>query len=312
VNPLISIIIPTYKRPDKLYRAVKSVLAQTHTNIEIIVVDDNGNGRLQDSTTEVVESINDKRIMKIDHSENKGACAARNLGIKTASGDLLAFLDDDDEWTETFLEESLKVMKAENKCIVYSRCIIWDHEYKIKKLSNSICYTGKVKDYLLEGWCPPSTSLFLVKKECFDNVGEFDEGLVSFQDFDMWLRISNKYEFASTQQFLVIKNELEGEQISINPFTRQKGFDQFFEKWSNEFNGNNENRVKTLFLKEIYRNFVLKYYKNREFTRTIKYLIKYIVVNKKVDKRLLGTILFIILGEKNTLRFKRLLTNNLH
>lgn len=100
MGDLVSVIIPTYKRTfAMLSRAIKSVLSQSHKNIEIIVVDDSPSSFIdKDSIKRQVEKIPDDRIIYIQHESNQGACVARNTGIKNAKGDYVAFLDDDDEW----------------------------------------------------------------------------------------------------------------------------------------------------------------------------------------------------------------------
>ena len=91
--PLVSIIVPVYNRKDLLPRTLASVINQTYKNLEIIVVDDGSS----DDIKSVVDSFNDARIKYVRHTENKGLPSARNTGLKTASGDFIAFLDSDDE-----------------------------------------------------------------------------------------------------------------------------------------------------------------------------------------------------------------------
>ena len=93
-NPTLTTIIPTYNRAALVKRAIQSVLNQTFQDFEIIVVDDSS----VDNTEEVVKGFRDDRIRYIRHPNNKGLPAGRNTGIKVASGEYIAFLDDDDEW----------------------------------------------------------------------------------------------------------------------------------------------------------------------------------------------------------------------
>ena len=91
-EPLISVVIPTYKRASTVPRAIKSVLSQTYTNLEVLVVDDCS----PDDTQSVVRSIADDRIRYLRHETNKGLPTVRNTGIGAARGDYVAFLDDDE------------------------------------------------------------------------------------------------------------------------------------------------------------------------------------------------------------------------
>jgi glycosyltransferase involved in cell wall biosynthesis len=104
----VSVIIPTCNRSTLVTRAIQSVLTQTYTNLECIVVDDASN----DNTGEVVNSFDDDRLIFIRHDKKQGASAARNTGIKHSKGDFVAFLDDDDEWIATKLEKQVPLLKG--------------------------------------------------------------------------------------------------------------------------------------------------------------------------------------------------------
>jgi glycosyltransferase involved in cell wall biosynthesis len=90
---LISVILPTYNRMHTLSRAIKSILTQTYSNIELIIVDDAS----EDKTSELISSIKDKRLIYIRLSENKGPAGARNVGLNLTKGEYITFLDSDDE-----------------------------------------------------------------------------------------------------------------------------------------------------------------------------------------------------------------------
>ena len=107
-TPKVSVIIPTYNRADLLPRAVKSALSQTYDDYEILIVDDCST----DHTRETVSAWDDERVRYTRHTENRGQSGALNMGIHNASGQYIAFLDDDDEWVPTKLEKQVAVLES--------------------------------------------------------------------------------------------------------------------------------------------------------------------------------------------------------
>lgn len=211
INPTVSVIIPTHNRADLLRRAIKSVLAQTFKDFEIIVVDDAS----KDNTEEVVKGFQDARIRYIRHAVNKGGSAARNTGIKAAIGEFIGLLDDDDEWLPEKLAKQLtKFQTSLNPSIG----IVYSGFYYVLSRNGEILkeiiplLRGKVNVNLLEA-CILGSATPLVKKVCFLQAGLFDEKLPSCQDWDMWLRISKKYEFDFISEALA-KAYVHGVQIS--------------------------------------------------------------------------------------------------
>lgn len=198
----VTVIIPTYRRPVFLHNAIKSVLNQTFQDFEVIIVDDASNDR----TSEVVKSFTDSRICYIHHETNKGGSVARNTGIRNAHGEYIAFLDDDDEWLPEKLGQQVEVMEKSPPGIggVFTGCT------KIDRVSGKIVgrktpmQRGRLSQTLLVKNCISSTSSILLRKECIERVGLFDESLPSFQDYDLWLRISREFQFESIQEPLFI------------------------------------------------------------------------------------------------------------
>ena len=106
-EPLISVVIPTYRRSDLVRRAVQSVLRQTYTSFEIIVVIDG----MDDGTRDCLDQLGDSRIRVLETGRNQGPAEARNYGVRHATGDYVALLDDDDEWTKQKLERQLSLLQ---------------------------------------------------------------------------------------------------------------------------------------------------------------------------------------------------------
>lgn len=192
----VSVVITTYKRPNFLERAIASVLNQTYKNYELIVVDDFG---LLENRS-VVEKFNNSgtNIKYIRHRSNFGVSFARNTGISNSSGELFCFLDDDDFFLENHLEENIRSIEENKNCkAVYSDCdvLVFANSNDINSISTR--YSEWRNDYSLErlrfsNVCPPVC--FMVDRVCFETVGKFDVDLESHEDWDMWLRISEKFD----------------------------------------------------------------------------------------------------------------------
>ena len=200
--PEVSVVIPTYNRAGFLRSAIRSVLNQTFQDFEIIVVDD---GSTDYSAKEVVSEFRDPRIRYIRHEVNRGGSAARNTGIKASKGKYIAFLDDDDEWLPEKLQRQLEVLYSSPERVggVYTGFLLVNRESG-KLISRRIPYkSGNLYGELVSGNCIGTTSTLLLKRECFDKVGLFDENLLSSQDYDMWIRISREFFFECLSEPLV-------------------------------------------------------------------------------------------------------------
>jgi len=200
--PKVSVVIPTYNRAGLLKRAVQSVLNQTYQDFELIVVDDGST----DNTEEVVRSFNDNKVIYIKHERNKGAPAAWNTGIRAARGEYVAFQDSDDEWLPEKLEKQIKAFKTASTEIGLVYTGFWRIEGDKRTFSPSPNITpkeGAIHDALLKGNFvgTPNT---VVKKECFEKAGMFDEKLPMYQDWELWIRISKYYCFKYIDEALVI------------------------------------------------------------------------------------------------------------
>lgn len=290
-NPLVSVVIPTYKRPDMLGRAIDSVLNQTYDNIEIVVVDDNDeDSEYRKETEEFMDKYADNdNLVYLKHTENKGGSAARNTGIKTSEGEYIAFLDDDDIWVNTKLKKQIEVFKNNNNLgLVYCRMYSFKnntgevyHKKKIKLVNGSI-YTDMLEmNYI-------GTPTALVKKICFQKVGLFDIELLSRQDHDMFLRISKNYDIDYVDEFLV-KFSSHDNKISRNINSKEKGWKIFLSKWENELNEFPKEK------KKLYDNYYFEmaklYYKNNSYNKAkifSKKMIKNNIVNYK------GLVIFIL------------------
>ncbi len=197
----ISVIIPTYNRASLIERALQSVLDQSYPDLEVIIVDDCSS----DNTEEVVTGLNDDRIKFIKHTKNRGANAARNTGIKAASGEFIAFQDSDDEWMPGKLAKQIEAFKhaPADTGVVYTA--FWRMEGKEKSYTPSrdvLTTNGFLLEELLKRNFITTQSI-LVKKTCFDEVGLFDEAMPRLQDWELLLRLSKHYPFLFIDEPLV-------------------------------------------------------------------------------------------------------------
>jgi len=199
---LVSVILPTYNRAHLLRRSIQSILDQTYQEFEIIVVDDCSS----DSTEEVVKSFHDERIRYIRNEKHMGAPFSRNVGIRVARGEYIAFQDSDDIWLPRKLAKQINAFKNGPKELGVVYTSFWRIEG-----NKGICIPqpnfkrseGDVHEILLETNFI-GTPTAIVKKECFEKVGMFDEKLLRLQDWDLWIRISKYYHFKHINEPLAI------------------------------------------------------------------------------------------------------------
>ncbi|MCD8740540.1 glycosyltransferase family 2 protein [Mucilaginibacter roseus] len=227
-NMKFSVIIPTYNRPDFLREALASVAAQTYKNYEVVVVNDHQPDA--DAVNKVCGELDNVKV--IHHEQSMGGNAARNTGISHSDGELIAFLDDDDLWLPTKLEEHLKAHQASaNVGLVYSDCILFnDEDGKTSEAKRDL--PADVLNAMRQGdFCPITTTCVTVTKQAVEESGLFDENLVSFQDWDMWFRIAHQHKFAHIDKSLIKFREHFGERTSKSIEKRLKGLGQVVQKW---------------------------------------------------------------------------------
>lgn len=195
----ISVIIPAYNRAKTIDRAINSVLNQTVTNWELIVVDDCST----DKTIELIEQnfANDKRIKIHPLTQNGGANRARNIGAKLATSPLLAFFDSDDELHPENLKNHIE--KFENNFdlginYVFATCI--QNNKEVNKFDDKLDDNAELKLYKLMHGVGASTSGMCVSQKAFEYVGGFDEHMPSHQDLDFFVRIAKDFKISWSDQ----------------------------------------------------------------------------------------------------------------
>lgn len=197
MNTLFSIIIPLYNKKEYIKSTIESVLKQSYTNYEIIVVDDGST----DKSPEIVKSIKDSRILLISKT-NGGVSSARNYGIKRSKGDFICFLDSDDLWTEDYLVTLNRIITQNQEvnmiCSAYGTFKAdTQNDIRIKKLITLNTHqTGVKVDFffycLKEKRCIAFTSATCIKKQLIENhCLYFDEQISMGEDIDYWIRAAS-------------------------------------------------------------------------------------------------------------------------
>lgn len=290
--PKISVIIPTYNREVLIVRAIRSVLNQTFSDFEIIVVDDGST----DNTKEVVQKIAevDSRIIYIYEDNFGGPSRPRNLGIKNSRANFLTFLDSDDEMLPNKLEEQIKIFeKTKDINLGFVGCnAILDNGQNKKILP--VGYRGDIFKNLLLGNFIHSCSNVLVKKEIIDNGNLFfDEKLSYLADWDMWLQISRAgYSFEYVDKPLFVYYEHSDSMSNLYNLVRKtKEREYVYNKYFANYKNNN---ISSNGLRHI----GIEYCLAGEMKRGRKYFQKSLKVNL-FDKKAIILLLISFLRKKN-------------
>lgn len=198
---LVSVILPTYERPETLARAVRSVLAQTHRELELIVVDD---GSRQD-VEPVLRACADNRIRFVRLAQNRGLASARNAGLDEAQGEYLAFQDDDDFWYPQKLERQLQFLATRPDVgLVYSDMHRVHRDGRRQYFRSPSIERGRLINPETGYWQTYMLAMqpVLLRRKLLGSL-RFDESLVFFEDLDLHLRLSMQLEYLYLPEPLV-------------------------------------------------------------------------------------------------------------
>lgn len=204
-EPLVTVVIPTHNRARLLRRAIISVLAQSHSNLELIVVDDAST----DDTAATVRSIADPRLRYIRLEQNRRAAAARNIGILEAKGELVAFQDDDDIWLPQKLEIQVAALASAPSNVGLNLC---SH---IQLTRTDTVYVGGQRRFECIDFSRGmnwrfgmiATPAWLVRREVFSRAGNFDESMKAWDDWELALRLRDVCEFNYVDDPLFIQDQ---------------------------------------------------------------------------------------------------------
>jgi len=208
--PVVSVVMPAYNTERFIGEAIRSVVRQTYTDWELLVIDDGST----DDTPRVVADMMESRIRYI-HTENMGAGSARNLGIEKARGDFVAFLDSDDVWFPHKLAVQVDVLRRDPETgLTYSN--LWYVNERGKRIGMPRFALERLPD----GWCLDKLlvrngvigggSTVMVRRLLLHRVGPFDTSLLMGQDWDLWLRLATCSKFRYTPQALMAYRQRRG------------------------------------------------------------------------------------------------------
>lgn len=212
---LVSIVMPVYNREKQLANAIRSVVAQTYENWELIIVDDCS----LDKSLTVASSFQDARVKVFSMEKNSGAAVARNLGIKNASGSFISFLDSDDTYESDFLKYSVAKLSGSPAEVgfIWTGCFFHrgatGHEVVTKTLwkpvikeSAYLCFLHELRIGIGQG--------ITIRRSVFDTVGLFDETLPAAEDTDYFLRMTQQYSFDYVPECLIHINQGGADRLS--------------------------------------------------------------------------------------------------
>lgn len=238
-----SILIPLYNKQTAISKTLQSVLSQTYSNFEVIVVDD---GSTDDSFAVAKKYIDERFEIKgrIVHKDNGGVSSARNRGIQEAKYDYIALLDGDDLWKPTYLEEQVQLIKDFPKAAMWGVNTAFIKNNQTYKWEQGMGegYRGYVENYFgtrhNDLYCSSSV---VIRREVFDKVGCFDEQISSSEDLDMWYRIILHYPTVFYDKILVYYNQDAENRVAYDTnvrFPLTKDIKYYFDKHNSEFDRN--------------------------------------------------------------------------
>jgi glycosyltransferase involved in cell wall biosynthesis len=223
VAPLVSVLVPAYQREATLARAVQSVLAEVELALEVIVVDDAS----ADETARVAHALAraDHRVTVLRHEQNRGAQAARNTGLRAATGEWIAFLDSDDEWLPGSLARRLDLARTERADWVHADCLVQRPEDAAPAAMGIAPLAGSIYAQLLRKPGPLFPSL-LVRRGALRLIGGLDESIAAYQEWDTAIRLARLHVAAFDSRPAFIYHCHAGATISKEPLRGARGYEQ--------------------------------------------------------------------------------------
>lgn len=296
-NPIVSVIIPTYKRSNLIEKSLKSVLNQTYENIEIIIVDDNDpKSEERNKTSEIINKYIDKypNIKYIKLDANLGGCIARNKGLEFAKGKYVNFLDDDDLFHKDKIKKQVEKMEKSKEKLAVVGCFarIIDSKGEVKRVEKEEIKGDVFIHQLGKNVC--TTSLALIDREICIKSGGFVK-IPSSQEHLFFIKIfevNPNYDYVP-EELIDINHHL-GERVSTND-KKPLGALALFDYVKRYFNDLDKEEITQISI-EHYENIIRSYLSINDRKKTIPYLIKIINISGVFNKRVIKLMILIVLG----------------
>ena len=249
----VTVIIPVKNRKLELERAINSVINQTYTNWELLVVDDKSSIHIKGIT----ETFNDQRIKYfLNASTKSNANVCRNIGLANATGNYVAMLDSDDEWLPTHLEARLNFLQQQKCDGIFGGAYIDNGNVRTLKLNQPFNSNKSMADYILKYGGAPTPTHFYTLKSAKETL--WDEDLLRHQDYDFCIRYSERFKFVSFDDpTTIIHWKLN--QKRIEDFNSQIRF---------------MNKHKDKFSKVLYKKYYVEHYNNLRDRQDVSTFVK--------------------------------------
>jgi glycosyltransferase involved in cell wall biosynthesis len=234
MKPQVSVVVTCYNYGKFVAESLESLQKQTFSDFEVIIVDD---GSTDNSAEQICPYLKDCRFRYIKQ-KNGGQANAKNRGIKESTAEFIAFLDADDLWEPEKLEKQTPLFARQEMGVVYSRAASIDPEGRPLPMHTLGQYLqprrSKVTEYLIyDNFVPFSSAI--VRKDCFNTFGVFDESLAMGIDWDLWLRFSTKYQFDYCEEPYLLYRVGHSGQMSKNLLERFRCADRIVAKFKADF-----------------------------------------------------------------------------
>ncbi|MBF0360221.1 MAG: glycosyltransferase family 2 protein [Oligoflexia bacterium] len=256
----VSVIIPTYNRGELLIRALDSVLKQkvdvgvnVNVEIEVIIVDDGSTDNTKDLITKYLQKHPEKKIQYHNFQENHGVSWARNRGMELAKGEWISFLDSDDEWSKNKLKLTFDyLLKNPSIKVVHGNEIWIRNGVRVNQMKKHQKYGGNIFSKCLP-LCLISPSAVTIHRDVFKEVSVFREDFIVCEDYELWLRITSKFEVGFIDKPIIIKYGGHQDQLSRKyvamDYYRVVAMDDFLRESSSDSSLDSD--LKNLLVKEI-------------------------------------------------------------
>lgn len=234
--PFFTVVVPTYRRNNLLVQALASIAEQTFSDYEVYVVDDLGDP----ATKELVEQLGDPRFRYLVNERSPGGSGARNFGLAHASGEWIAFLDDDDTWLPGKLQAVHDLIARSGDPLlgmVYSGNVKYDFDDEVVVSRKMPRDRGMILSRLLYENCIGGMSVVVAKRELLEAVGGLDERFPAMQDMELFVRLGEHNSVDFVDEALVKVRWSGRERITMNPEKKLKGAKLFAEKYAHLLRG---------------------------------------------------------------------------